>query len=72
MNGGDAGMAQTFDIRFARSAGLAALLEAPENRFRWKGVGLLRIDAQSISFTVKRGLLALFAGNRTRRIPPRI
>ena len=61
-------MAQTFDIRFARSAGLAALLEAPENRFRCKGVGLLRIDAQSISFTVQRGLLALFAGNRTRRI----
>ena len=62
-------MAQTFDIRFARSAGLAALLEAPENRFRWKGGGLLRIDAQSISFAVKRGLLALFAGKRTRRIP---
>jgi len=62
-------MAQTFDIRFARSAGLAALLEAPENSFRWKGVGLLRIDAQSIHFTVKRGLLALLAGNRTRRIP---
>lgn len=62
-------MTQTFDIRFARSAGLAALLEAPENRFRWKGGGLLRIDAQSISFTLKRGLLALFAGNRTRRIP---
>ena len=67
--GGDAGMAQTFDIRFARSAGFAALLAAPENLFRWKGGGLLRIDAQSISFTVKRSLLALFAGNRTRRIP---
>ena len=44
-------MAHTFDIRFARSAGLAALLEAPENAFRWKGAGLLRIDAQGISFS---------------------
>jgi hypothetical protein len=62
-------MAQTFDIRFARSAGFAALLEVPENAFRWKGGGLLRIDAQSISFTLKRGLLAFFSGKRTRRIP---
>jgi hypothetical protein len=62
-------MAQTFDIRFARSAGLAALLEAPGNRYRWKGGGLLSIDAQSISFTVKRSLLELFSRNRTQRIP---
>jgi hypothetical protein len=62
-------MAQTFDIRFARSAGLAALLEAPGNRFRWKGGGLLRIDADSIRFSVKRGLLSLFARNQTQRIP---
>jgi hypothetical protein len=61
-------MAQTFDIRFARSAGLAALVEVPGNRFHWKGGGQLRIDAKSISFTVKRGLRTLFAGNRTRRI----
>jgi hypothetical protein len=62
-------MAQTFDIRFARSAGLAALLEVPGNRFRWKGGGLLRIDADSIRFSVKRGLLTLFARNQSRRIP---
>jgi len=62
-------MAQTFDIRFARSAGLAALLEVPENIFRWKGGGQLRIDAQGISISVKRGLLALLGGKRTQRIP---
>ena len=62
-------MAQTFDIRFARSAGLAALLEVPENAFRWKGGGLLRIDAHGISIGVKRGLLALLGGKRTQRIP---
>ena len=62
-------MAQTFDIRFARSAGLAAMLEVPENAFRWKGGGLLRIDAQGISISVKRGLLALFGGKRMQRIP---
>jgi hypothetical protein len=62
-------MGQTFDIRFARSAGLAAMLEVPENAFRWKGDGLLRIDAHGISISVKRGLLALFGGKRTQRIP---
>jgi hypothetical protein len=61
-------MAQTFDIRFARSAGLAAFLEVPENRFRWKGGGLLRIDSRGISIGVKRGLLALLGGKRTQRI----
>ena len=61
-------MAQTFDIRFARSAGLAALLEVPENRFRWKGVGLLRIDSRGISIGVKRGLRILLGGKRTQRI----
>jgi len=60
---------QTFDIRFARSAGLAAMLKVPENAFRWKGGGLLRIDAQGISIGVKRGLLALLGGKRTQRIP---
>jgi hypothetical protein len=60
---------QTFDIRFARSAGLAALLEVPENAFRWKGGGLLRIDAHGISIGVKRGLLALLGGKHTQRIP---
>lgn len=62
-------MAQTFDIRFARSAGLAALLEVPENVFRWKGGGLLKIDAHGISIGVKRSLLALFGGKQTQRIP---
>jgi hypothetical protein len=62
-------MTQTFDIRFARSAGFAALLEVPENIFRWKGGGHLRIDAQGISIGVKRGLLALLGGKHTQRIP---
>lgn len=68
---GDSGakvMAQTFDIRFARSAGLAALLEVPLNRFRWKGGGHLRIDAQGMSIGVKRGLLALFGARHTQHI----
>jgi hypothetical protein len=62
-------MAHTFDIRFARSAGLAALLEAPTNSFRWTGTGSLSIDAQGISVAARRGLLSLLARNRTRRIP---
>jgi hypothetical protein len=62
-------MAQTFDIRFARTAGLAALLEAPDNAFRWKGGGLLRIDAHGISIGLKHGLLALLGGKHTQRIP---
>ncbi len=62
-------MAQTFDIRFARSAGLAAMLEVPENTFRWKGGGLLRIDTHGISIGLKRGLLALLGGKHTQRIP---
>ena len=33
------------------------MLEAPENSFRWKGGGLLSIDAQGISVAVKRGCL---------------
>lgn len=62
-------MAQSFDIRFARTAGLAALLEVPENAFRWRGGGLLRIDAHGISIGLKRSLLALSGGKRTQRIP---
>jgi hypothetical protein len=61
-------MAQTFDIRFARSAGLAGFLEAPANEYRWKGAGSLSIDAQGISIAVQRGLLSLFARQRSRRI----
>ena len=60
-------MAHTFDIRFARSAGLAGFFEAPANSFRWKGAGELRIDAQGISIAVKRGLLTLLS-KRSRRI----
>ena len=59
-------MAHTFEIRFERSAGLLGLLTVPENSFRWKGAGTLRVDASGISFAVKRGLLALFP--RTRRV----
>ena len=62
-------MTQTFDIRFARSAGLAALLEVPGNVFRWKGGGHLRIDPHGISIGVRRGFLALLGGKRTQRIP---
>jgi len=61
-------MAQTFDIRFARSAGFAALLEAPLNRFRWKGGGRLRIDAKGISIGVKRSLTALLGAKHTQHI----
>ena len=61
-------MAQTFDIRFARSAGLAAMFEAPTNTFRWTGSGRLSIDAHGISVAARRGLLSLLARNRTRRI----
>jgi len=62
-------MTQTFDIRFAQSAGLAAILELPKNAFRWKGGGHLRIDANGISIGVKRGLLALLGSKNTQRIP---
>jgi len=62
-------MAQTFDIRFAKSAGLAALFEAPANDYRWKGAGRLSIDPTGISIAVRRGLLTLFARATTRRIP---
>ena len=54
-------MAHTFEIRFARSAGIQGFLEAPTNSFRWKGNGTLRIDAGGISFAVRHGLLSLFS-----------
>jgi len=62
-------MAHTFDIRFDRSAGFAALLEAPTNSFRWKGSGRLSIDAAGISIACRRGWLSWSTRNRTRRIP---
>jgi len=58
----------TFDIRFAKSVGLAGLFEAPANRLGWKGSGLLSIDGQGISIAVKRGLLTLFT-RPSRRFP---
>jgi hypothetical protein len=61
-------MAHTFDIRFAKSAGLAGLFEAPANRLGWKGSGQLSIDAQGISIAMKRGLLTFFS-RRMRRFP---
>jgi hypothetical protein len=57
-------MAHTFDIRFARSAGIQGFLEAPANSFRWKGSGTLRIDAAGISFAVRRGILSLKSRKR--------
>jgi hypothetical protein len=62
-------MAHTFEIRFARSAGFAAMLEAPSNSFRWTGSGRLSIDASGISVALKRGLSSLLIRNRMRRIP---
>jgi len=62
-------VAHTFDIRFHRYGGLAGLFEAPSNTFRWKGAGLLRVDADSISIVPRRGLLSLFPGSR--RVPAR-
>lgn len=61
-------MPHTFDIRFARTAGLAAILEAPGNAFRWKGSGRLSIHPESITIAVKRGMTTLFAVDRSRRI----
>ncbi|HEV7606521.1 MAG TPA: hypothetical protein VGO61_04255 [Steroidobacteraceae bacterium] len=61
-------MAQTFDIRFARSAGLAGFFEAPANEFRWKGAGRLSIDASGISIALRRGLMTVFARAQFRRI----
>ena len=60
-------MAHTFDIRFARSSGLAAFLQAPTNTFRWKGAGRLSIDPEGISIAVRRGVNSLFP--QTRRVP---
>lgn len=61
-------MAHTFDIRFARSIGLAGLLEAPANPYRWKGTGRLSVDARGISISVRRGVLNLFARGQWCRI----
>jgi hypothetical protein len=60
-------MSHSFDVRFARSTGFVAWLQASPNRLRWKGAGRLSIDAEGISIAVKRGLTTLFAP-RSRRI----
>lgn len=52
-------MARTFDIRFARSDGIAALLETPANTFRWRGDGSLRIDGGRLDIQQKRGIHTL-------------
>ena len=61
-------MSHTFDVRFARSQGLAAVLEAPANNLLWKGAGRLSIDAGGINIAVKRGLANLFSRRRSHRI----
>ena len=62
-------MAHTFDIRFARSGGIAALFDAAGNSFGWKGGGWLSIDAQGMSFAPKRNIVSLLARRRSQRIP---
>ena len=62
-------MANTFDIRFDRAVGLAGILDAPANSLRWKGAGLLSIDAEGISVAVKRSLVSLLIRHRSQRIP---
>ena len=61
-------MSHTFDIRFARSTGFAAVLEAPANTFRWKGGGSLSIDADGVEISRKRGLLSLLVRRTHFRI----
>jgi hypothetical protein len=62
-------LTHTFDIRFARTAGLAVWLEEPANRFRWKGTGRLSISRDGITIVAKRGLSSLFRSSPPRRIP---
>ena len=61
-------MTRTFDIRFARNSGLAALLEAPVNSFQWKGTGRLSIDAEWLVFARSRSFPWPFA-RLLRRVP---
>ncbi|MBC8025805.1 MAG: hypothetical protein H7Y89_07430 [Steroidobacteraceae bacterium] len=62
-------LTHTFDIRFARTAGFAAWLEAPANRFRWKGAGRLSISSDGITIASRRGISSLFRLAPSRRIP---
>lgn len=58
-------MARTFDIRFARSDGIAAILESPANTFRLRGTGSLSIDDTGLEIEPKRGLHS-FLSRRVR------
>jgi hypothetical protein len=62
-------LSHTFDVRFAPSGGIAAVLAEPANTLRWKGSGRLSISSESVTIAAKRGLLSLFARDRSRRIP---
>ena len=62
-------MAHTFDIRFDRSAGFSALLEAPTNSFRWKGSGRLSIDAAGMNVACRRGWFTFLALCELSRFP---
>jgi hypothetical protein len=61
-------MPHTFDIRFARSTGLAAILEAPANTFRWRGTASLSIDKTGVEIETRRGLFSLLARRSRFRI----
>lgn len=62
-------MAHTFDVRFASSAGLAAVLAEPANTLRWKGTGRISIQPGAVTIAVKRGLFNAFPRENSRRIP---
>ncbi len=51
-------MSHTFDVRFAPSAGFAALLAQPSNTLRWKGSGRISIQPGAVTIAVNRGLLS--------------
>jgi hypothetical protein len=61
-------LSRTFDVRFAPTAGLAAVLAAPANTLRWKGAGSLSIHPEAITIAPKRGLLSWFSRDASRRI----
>ncbi len=58
-------MSHTFDVRFAPSAGLAAVLALPGNTLRWKGAGRISIQPGTVTLAVKRGL---FSSGQSRQI----
>src|SRR5688572_9453451 len=58
-------LSHTFDVRFAPSSGLAAILAEPANTLRWKGAGRISIQPGVVTIAVKRGL---FLHKRSRRI----